>query len=197
MVRIMGQRTKAWHEARRGRITCSKLGVIMTGTVKAKETYAKLLLDELMGFEIKTFTAKATNWGIESEPKALAAYQLKTGNRCSEAGFLVSPVKNYFGGSPDSLIDDNGGLEIKCPKDGSIHLDTFVYGMPEKHKPQVQGLMLVTGRKWWDFVSFDHRQPIGLDLYIERQHRDEEYLKEMDSRIIDFYYDFLDNIFMK
>jgi len=45
--------------------------------------------------------------------------------------------------------------------------------MPEEHTPQVQGLMLITGRAWWDFVSFDPRLPEDLRLYVQRIERDE------------------------
>ncbi|MCT9071225.1 YqaJ viral recombinase family protein [Cupriavidus gilardii] len=48
-----------------------------------------------------------------------------------------------------------GGIEIKSPHDEGVHINTWLNGMPEEHMPQVQGNMLVTGRQWWDFISYD------------------------------------------
>lgn len=192
----MKQKSDLWFEARRGKITGSMFHVIMNGTHNAKQRYMDQLMEELMGNPIKSFSSKATDWGIQNEPKALAAYKLKTGFNVTEHGFVLDPTKNYCGSSPDGLIDDDGGIEIKCPYNQENHMTALVNGMPEKHMAQVQGLMLVTGRKWVDFISYDPRQPAGLDLYIERQHRDEKYISELNNKIIDFHHDMLGEIFL-
>ena len=56
--------------------------------------------------------------------------------------------------SPDGLIGDNGGLEIKCPSQG-VHVEYLLSGkMPTKYTLQVQGFLYVTGREWCDFMSY-------------------------------------------
>jgi len=87
------------------------------------------------------------------------------------------------GVSPDGLIGDNGGIEIKCPKT-TTQIETFLSGkMPTQHKPQVQGCLWVSEREWWDFVSFDPRIE-GTSSYFEtRVYRDEEYIKQLAQEI--------------
>ena len=58
--------------------------------------------------------------------------------------------------------------------------------MPEDHIYQVQGNMAVTGRAWWDFVSFDPRLPEGLSLYVQRIERDEETCKFIEAEVAAF-----------
>jgi hypothetical protein len=84
------------------------------------------------------------------------------------------------------LIDDDGGLEGKCPHDEAVHILTWLEGMPEDHMPQVQGCMFVTGRKWWDFTSFDPRQTASHRLYIQRVYRDDDYIANLEKQILQF-----------
>ncbi len=61
--------------------------------------------------------------------------------------------------------------------------------MPDEHKAQVQGLMWITGRKWWDFTSYDPRLPAPFDLYIQRIPRDEAFIAMLAEEIGDFLVD--------
>jgi hypothetical protein len=47
--------------------------------------------------------------------------------------------------------------------------------MPSTYKQQIQGSMLVTGRAWWDFISYCP----GTKLYVQRIPRDEDYIGKM------------------
>ncbi len=88
-----------------------------------------------------------------------------------------------MGGSPDGLIGDDGGWESKSPWNSANHLTTWLQGMPEEHIPQVQGLMWITGREWWDFQSFDPRLPDPLKVYIQRVPRDEKYIAALEAEV--------------
>lgn len=55
--------------------------------------------------------------------------------------------------------------------------------MPTEHRAQVQGILWVTGRAWWDFISFDPRMPEHLQLYIERIERDEAYIATLAAEV--------------
>lgn len=43
-----------------------------------------------------------------------------------------------------------------------------------------------TGRKWWDFLSFDSRQDEECQLYIETIYRDEEYIANLHRELVQF-----------
>ena len=100
----------------------------------------------------------STEWGRKWEPAAIAAYELRTGSTVERPGFLIHPEVEYVGGTPDGLVGADGGLEVKCPEDWGNHLITAASRlMPRQYVAQVQAYLWITGRAWWDFVSFDPR----------------------------------------
>ena len=50
--------------------------------------------------------------------------------------------------------------------------------MPDDHIPQVQGNLMVTGRQFLDFISYDPRQAEPYRLYVQRITRDDEYIEK-------------------
>lgn len=207
----MEQRSADWFQARCGRITASRFAdaiamkEVVTQRANKKEnrqkitelrptdarnTYMREIIAEIMiGASKDQVSSASLNWGKDVEPFAREAYELETGNLVVETGFILHPHHDFIGCSPDGLIGFDGGLEMKCPKDPQVHVKTLLDGMPSEHVGQVQGCMYVTGRKWWDFVSYDPRQKPESRLYVERILRDEEYIKSLDAGLINFWAD--------
>lgn len=180
------QRSQEWHLDRLGKITASRFIDALSfdkrsgKPTEARNTYLYELVYQITSGQVKDQVyAKSLAHGIETEPIAKQAYELETGEFIQESGFIVHPEFDFIGCSPDGLIGDDGGIEIKSPHNVKIHLQTLIDGMPAHHIPQVQGCMFVTGRKWWDFVSYDPRQREDLRLYIQRIYRDEQYIEEV------------------
>lgn len=184
----MEQRSPEWFAARSGLPTASKFATILAKGRKGEPSsvrmkYAMELASErITGVSNPAFTSKPTTWGLEQEPLAKSAYELRFGCFVEDAGFIRHPLI-AAGCSPDMLVEPKGGGEVKCPYNSDIHLATILNGMPKEHKPQVQGTLWITGREWYDFVSFDSRQPPGLQLYVERQYRDEAYIIQLQSEV--------------
>jgi hypothetical protein len=53
--------------------------------------------------------------------------------------------------------------------------------LPPEHIEQIQGGLWVTGRKWWDFISYHPDFPEDLRIYIQRVERDEEYIQRLEA----------------
>jgi hypothetical protein len=103
--------------------------------------------------------------GNALEPHAREYYQQRTGFAVTEIGFIESDFGG-FGCSPDGLISDTHGLEIKCPMP-ETHLAWLDDGvLPSIHELQVHACMAVTGLDRWDFLSFCPGQPsLLLDVH--------------------------------
>jgi hypothetical protein len=133
-------------------------------------------------------SSAAIEWGQANEPLARVAYCVRTGRGLTEVGFVQHPAHPLVGGSADALIGSDGGLEIKCPFNTGNHVRAWLY--PEwfkgKHAPQVQGLMWITGREWWDLASYDPRCVRSEPLVIVRCERDEEFIQNLETRCIAF-----------
>lgn len=185
------QGTDEWRAARAGKITASRLSDVMakikTGEASTRREYRwQLLTERLTGQPVEGYSNKAMEWGTAHEAEAREAYEAETGEIVERVGFvvLVHPKLTAVGCSPDFLIGDKGGGEIKCPYSSVVHVQTIKGGMPPEHKPQVQGSMWITGREYWDFISFDPRMPEGLRLYVERIKRDDAYIRELEAEVI-------------
>ncbi|TJZ75612.1 lambda exonuclease family protein [Chitiniphilus eburneus] len=192
------QGSQAWRDGRAGRITasCFAEAIAMKEVVTQREnkkqglerktklvptdtrnTYMRSLIAEILSGQPKPeVSSRSLEWGKEHEPLARELYELKSGNFVEQTGLVVHPDFDFIAASPDGLIDDDGGLEMKCPKDPQIHIKTWMEGMPDEHIAQIQGGMFVTGRKWWDFVSFDPRQTPEMRLFVQRISRNDQYI---------------------
>jgi hypothetical protein len=89
------------------------------------------------------------------EPIARDRYAEHHGVTVQQVGFCVEDRFGFpIGASPDGLIGTDGGLEVKCPR-AKTHIQTIVSdAIPPFHMAQVQTCLLVTGRSYWDYVSF-------------------------------------------
>ncbi len=188
----MEQKSDEWFESRMGLITASMFEAVI-GKQKngkyyaARETYMyDLAIERLTGECKEQISAKSLSHGIKYEPEARALYELKKGVIVKEEGFIVHPDFDFIGCSPDGLIKVISGCEIKCPADKKIHLDTLTNGMPAKNKAQVQGSIWITGREYWDFVSYCPSFPEELQLYIERIYPDEDYIAGLKAECLIF-----------
>lgn len=174
------QGSPEWHAARCGIATASGfadvLATIKTGEAAARRNYrAKLVVERLTGKVIDTFQSSAMKQGVEREPLARDAYMVQTGNLVRQVGFMRHDTLES-GASPDGLIDDDGGLEIKCPELATHLAYLRLKSEPAEYTAQIQGCMWISGRKWWDFASFNPDFPAHLQLVVRRVPRDEKYI---------------------
>lgn len=183
---MIDQRSEGWRAARAGKITASCFADAIAMNKKqpgkstaTRDTYMRTLVAEILSGRPKhEISSKSMAWGTEAEDFARKAYEIETGLVVVESEFLTHHQYPFIGASPDGLVGDSGGLEMKSPHDEQVHIGTWLYGMPEDHIPQVQGNMMVTGRLWWDFCSYDPRQAEPYRLYVQRIKRDDEYIEK-------------------
>lgn len=185
------QGTEAWLIERAGHATasrfCDVLAKIKSGEAATRRKYRlQLVTERLTGLPSPSYSNAAMEWGREQEPFARMAYEAHSGLLAIEAPFRKHATLPWCGASPDGEIDDDGGLEIKCP-DSITHVGYLTGGTaPADYIPQIQGAMWVTGRRWWDFVSFDPRMPANLRLFVARVPRDEEYIAMLAREVETF-----------
>lgn len=200
---MIDQRSEEWFAERAGKITASRMSDVMlpreTGVfksgprkgqqkpqLKALSDYAhQLAAERLTGRPRKQIKAHALQWGQDIEPAAVAAYQAETGEIVTACGFIQHPAHGFIGASPDFLVGKDGGGEIKSPESSEVHLETLLTGLPGEHIEQIQGGLWVTGRKWWDFVSYHPDFPPHLRLYIERVQRDDAYIAKIEAACLE------------
>lgn len=182
------QGSAEWLAIRCGRVTASRMSDLMaktkTGYGASRANYmAELIAERLTGQPAERFTNEAMRWGSEKEPEARAAYEFVTGQDVVEVGFVQHPSIDMTGASPDGLVGDDGLVEIKAPNT-STHIDFLLSGtVPQKYVLQMAWQMCCTGRQWTDFVSYDPRLPLSMQLFIKRVPRDDVMIADMEAEV--------------
>lgn len=187
--------TREWHRRRLGKITASQVHKIMTGGRKKDElwgqtsrreiyrlAYERMLtpegqdqyIDELLSKDFKQ-----TRWGKDNEPFARDLYVERTGTAVTVPQSAKHPRLEYFTGSPDGLVGEDGIIEIKCPWAGENMLDAEYVNT---HMVQIQALLEIHGRAWCDFVKYDPR--MSEPMRVERVLRDEAAIADILARVV-------------
>lgn len=159
-----------WREMHLGRPTASKFDQILSPVQRKFSASHIAWAEELAleritgGFEdIKPIFSKDIERGLAHEPRMAATYEYRTGLHVRTVGFVMTD-DGRSGCSPDALVYANpedpfekptGGVEGKCPRLSKLLRWRKAGVLPDEHKVQVHGCLVVTGLPWWDFVGFN------------------------------------------
>ena len=160
-----------WYQARCGIPTASVMKQLFTathalpkGVTQTILTYAAelaadyqsgLMLSVEEGFQGNSITDR----GQELEPVARSNYAFENDVTVAEVGFITN---HGAGCSPDGLVGDDGGLEIKCllAKAHTKAVADCIEGTcPADYYVQMQTSLWITGRKWWDLYLYHPHLP--------------------------------------
>ena len=175
------QSSPEWYAARAGIPTASEFSTVMAkGEGKTRKTYMHKLAGEILtGEPMQNYSNGDMERGKVMEEEARDLYSFSSNCELCRVGFIRN---GNTGCSPDSLIGDIGGLEIKTALP-HIQIDRLLRDeLPSEHKAQVQGSLWVSEREWWDFVSYSPKLP----LFVKRVQRDAEYIKKIEAEVSAF-----------
>ncbi len=138
-----------------------------------------------MGGPLLTGSGFAMDQGSMMEGEARPFYEFTFDTKIRTVGFVTTD-DGRIGCSPDGLIGDDSGIEIKCPELPQ-HIRYHLGGtLPKDYVAQVQGAMYVTGRPTWRFMSY-HRQ---LSPFIVAVERDERFQAALHDALMEFLAEF-------
>lgn len=155
------QYSPEWWEARRGIPTASSLDKIVTPKLepsKQAQKYAfELAAEKVAGINKIQFQNEAMQRGLELEEEARKFLELKLNVDIKKVGFIVEDFEsgNEFGCSPDGLVSNDIGIEIKCPS-AATHVNYLLDDMALLNDYYLQciGSLIVTKRKKWILCSY-------------------------------------------
>lgn len=151
------QLSEEWFAARVGNPGASSFDKIVTSRGEPSKQYKTYLYglaaEILSGQKIETYQSAAMQRGIELEAKARQFYEFANDAEVEQVGLCYRDEDKKYHCSPDGLVD-GGGLEIKCPT-APVHIKYLVNGkLPTEYVQQVQGSLFITGKDYWDFLSY-------------------------------------------
>lgn len=173
------QNSPEWKTLRRGMLTASMVGRLVTPTLKiAKNPESRMLANLLVSERITgrtepTYVSKDMKRGHIDEVKARRLYS-RHHAQVTLCGFMTADLDHgKIGYSPDGLVSTDGLIEAKSrlPKHhlASILSDT----VPAEYMAQVQTALLVSGREWIDYISYCE----GMPMWVKRVTPDDAWQK--------------------
>lgn len=183
------QNSPEWFAARAGLVTASEIKTVMregktAGSASVtRAAYMRKLAGEILTEEPapEGYSNAYMDRGHELEDEARKLFAFMRDVEPVRVGF-VRNIDYRAGCSPDSLIGDDSGLEIKVAIP-AVQIERLQLGrLPPEHVAQVQGSMWVTGRSSWHFVSYCPKlPPLILDVL-----RDEQKIAEIAKAVAAF-----------
>ena len=169
------QGSSDWWAVKAGIPSASNFDKIITPkTLKfssSAEGYAhRLLAEELLRAPVDDASSSFMERGQVLERAAVDYYEFERGVESEAVGFILRDDRRV-GGSPDRLVGANGGLEIKCPS-AAVHVGYLLDEQGIGYRAQVQGLLYLAEREWWDTLSYHPDLPPAL----VRQTRNEAFI---------------------
>lgn len=172
------QGTPEWHECRRGIPTASRFATVLAkGEGKTRRKYMLELAGEIITGRPNEGYSNANmerGHAMESEARERYAFERDCEPR------LVGFIRNGGAGcSPDSMIGEDGGLEIKTKQPDILIEALLREDFPPEHRAQLQGFLWIAERAWIDLAMY---WP-GLPLVTRRVTRDEEYIRNLAGEV--------------
>ncbi len=164
------QGTEEWHDLRNGIITASQVKTLLTPKLKIAAN------DKTRASGYEMIAQRATNhteeiyqtWAMQrGHVEEIYAKDLYAKHKApiKECGFITNDDYHFtLGFSPDGLIGDDGLIECKS-RGQRFQAETIIKNeVPSEYMLQIQTGLLVTKRKWCDFISYSN----GMPMFIKR-----------------------------
>lgn len=183
----LDQGSPEWRIIRLGIPTASNFSRLQTGASRqfgdkahkyAEEKVAEIITGMDQGSD---YISDEMEMGQITEQEAADSYEFANEVKTRKVGFITDD-EGFYGCSPDRLVGDAGGVEIKRKIPAGMVKYLLLKKIDPAHRAQVQGNMMVTGRLWWDWHLYNPDMP---RLTI-RTYRDERYIAELKQDVLMF-----------
>jgi len=185
------QNTDEWFDLRSGKITSSKMGLIMSNFGKAfgepaKKYAINIAIERVTGNAIpSSYSNEHMERGHEQEPIARMLYERSNFCKVTNGGFFEG---KGIGCSPDGLVNNDGVIEIKSVI-GTTHFANIKRNRVDPaYKWQCIANLSYTGRDWLDFISYCSVYPVQTQLFTHRLYAKdcEDEFQMLDERVDEF-----------
>jgi putative phage-type endonuclease len=177
------QRSPEWFDAICGNVGASQIDKIITTKgepSKSRTDYMMTLAAErITGRGEVGFITQAMLNGIEREAEARSLFEMAKGVEIAQVGLVYKDEDKLCHCSPDGLIGDDAGFEVKNPM-SKTHVKYLLDGkLPTEYFCQVQFSLYVTERETWWFMShYPGLKPLMIEV-----RRDEKWIDKCDTEL--------------
>lgn len=154
---MMEQNSPEWDAIRKMKFTASHANTILAMGKGVETLVNEMLADYYSSGNYEEYSGKYKNEqmqrGHDFEAQARSIYELETGNKVQQVGFVE--LSEHVGCSPDGLVNDDGLIEIKNHSDIVFLRLVETQKIEKKYIDQMQYQMFVTNRNWCDYFAFN------------------------------------------
>jgi hypothetical protein len=173
------QGTDEWHDQRRGIVTASVVGRLITAS---RALTAQLAAERITGYTDPTYVSDDMLRGTFDEPFAVDVYREHYAP-VTTVGFMVRDDWGFkIGYSPDGLVGEDGLIEVKSRRQKKQLQTILADEVPPENMAQLQCGLLVSGREWIDYVSYCG----GMHLYRTRVYPDQKWQDAIVAAVAQF-----------
>ena len=177
------QRSNEWFAAICGNVGASSIDKIITTKgepSKSRDDYMMTMAAErITGRSEVGFTTQAMLNGIEREAEARTLFEMAHDVEVKQVGLIYKDDRKLCHCSPDGLIGDKEGFEVKNPL-SKTHIKYLLAGkLPTEYFCQVQFSLYISERESWHFMS---HYP-GLRPLMLKVERDEAWIGKCEREL--------------
>lgn len=182
----IAQGTPEWFQACCGNVGASNIDKIITtkgDRSKQREDYMMTLAAErITGQKESVFQSQAMLNGIEREAEARTLFEMAHGVEVKQVGLIYKDDRKLCHCSPDGLVGDDAGYEVKNPLSKTHIKYLLANTLPSEYFCQVQFSLFVSERDKWFFMShYPGLKPLILEI-----HRDEKWIDKCEQELNQF-----------
>lgn len=173
------QGTNEWLQARAGKFTGSDFHTLIGNSETKKKMLFKKAIERLTNNMIdeEPITSIDIERGKEEEKNARLLYEMETNQEVKQIGF--AELDDWVGCSPDGLVNNDGIIEIKCPKDVIFAQQIITGNIKPEYITQMQFNMYVLDKQYCDYIMYNK----DFKLFIKRIKRDEDKINIIKNTI--------------
>lgn len=180
------QRSEEWFQACCGNVGASSIDKIITTkgepSKQRTEYMMTLAAERITGKQEVGFTSQAMLNGIEREAEARTLFEMAHGVEIRQVGLVYKDDRKLCHCSPDGLIEETDGWEVKCPM-SKTHIKYLLDNkLPTEYFCQIQFSLYVSEREHWWFMS----HYAGLKPLMLKCGRDEKWIEKCEKELNSF-----------
>lgn len=184
------QGSEAWFKMKIGVLSSSNAHkIVAKRDSETRKTYMCSLIGQICTLQVEEINARAMDWGKINEAASRSYYEFATGLKITELPFVFKDNTFRVGCSPDGIVNDKKGMEIKCPFDSANYIKFLVdESRKSEWEWQENFTMWVMEADQWDFSQYDPRMKIKPMKTITSD-RDEKKIKTIEDAVPQFIHD--------
>jgi hypothetical protein len=173
------QGEEVWFKEKLGKPSASNASKLITNSgepSKQRTAYIYELVAEILTNKREEgFKNENILMGQEREAESRQLYELINNVEVTQVGVVYKDNKKQFLCSPDGIINNEYGLELKNVLPKTQVKNLLDGGVPSEYFSQIQFSLYVTGFKRWDFMTYSPALPV----HIIKVERNEVFIKAL------------------